>query len=661
MQLRKFEINLYYIKSKFYLIFISVFITVCNVEGEAQTSANDSLINLLNTSLHDTVRADIAWKLCITFQEDNPDKAIQYADISYKAAKKAKDKLREGKALHQKGVSYDYKDILDSCLYFLNEAKLIFVQINAMDKESNAISDIGMAYYFRGNYELALRNYLKGLELRQQVGDKMPISRSFNNIGLAYRSRKDYPNAIKYYNASLLIKKELDDQPGILNTLINIGSSYEHTENYDSAFVYAKAALKIAEKLQLKKDILNCEANMGSALAGMNQTESAKKLLLEVQRDAKSINYSVLNPTVNEALGNIALAENNINLAISYFSQALMEATQSHSLEKQTIFAKILSTTYQRKGDYKLAYSYLVQARNSYDTLYNIENSRQINELSAVYENAEKEKEIEKLNLINVVSATQLEAKVRERNYFILSSILFLGLAGVAFKAFTNNRRKKELLNTQNKIIEISLSEKELLLREIHHRVKNNLQVVSSLLSLQSNYISDEKALDAVRESKNRVQSMAIIHQNLYMDENLANINVKTYVENLTTYLFNSYNIQKEKVTLEMDIQTMQLDVDILVPLGLILNELINNCLKYAVPGERKGVIEVVLKQNENQFTLEVNDDGVGFEGDASHFNQNSFGHKMINTFIKKLKGEMKIFSDNGTHVAIEINNLKTA
>lgn len=109
-----------------------------------------------------------------------------------------------------------------------------------------------------------------------------------------------------------------------------------------------------------------------------------------------------------------------------------------------------------------------------------------------------------------------------------------------------------------------------------------------------------------------------------------------------------------------MDIAVMQLDVDTLVPLGLILNELINNCLKYAFPDNRTGIINVGLKQEGEYLKLSVSDNGIGFEGDASHFNQNSFGHKMINAFIKKLKGEMKINSDNGTHVVIIIKNQKT-
>jgi len=628
-----------------------------NLFLHSQNVTNDSLIQLLNSTKSDTLKADLAWKLCIAFQEDDPEMAIKYADISYAAAFQAKDKMREGKALHQKGVSYDYKNMLDSCLFFLNQAKNIFESINAIDKQSNAISDIGMAYYHTGNYELALRNYFKGLELRQLVGDKMPVSRSYNNIGLVYRSRKDYANAIKYYTVSLEIKKELNDQQGILNTLMNIGSSYVHAENYDSAYVYASKALIIAEKLDKKKDILNSKANIGSALVALKQADAAKKILLEVQREAKAINYSVVNPTINEALGNIALNENNIELAIEYFSTALNEAKAIHSLEKEAIFSKILSKTYERKGDYKSAFEFLILSKNAYDTLYNEENSRQINELSAVYETSEKEKEIQQLSLTNLISVTQLKASKKIRNYFILSTILFLGLTVVAYKAFTNNRRKKELLNAQNKIIETSLSEKELLLREIHHRVKNNLQIVSSLLSLQSNYISDEKALDAVKESKNRVQSMAIIHQNLYMDENLVNISVKTYIENLTSYLFNSYNIKEDKIQVKMDIDNIQLDVDTLVPLGLVLNELINNCLKYAFPGNNAGIIEVILKQEGSLLKLSVNDNGVGFEGDASHFNQNSFGHKMINAFIKKLKGEMKIKNNDGTKISIEIKN----
>lgn len=152
---------------------------------------------------------------------------------------------------------------------------------------------------------------------------------------------------------------------------------------------------------------------------------------------------------------------------------------------------------------------------------------------------------------------------------------------------------------------------------------------------------------------------MAIIHQNLYQDESLVNIDVKEYVEKLTEYLFHSYNIHPGNIRLDMNIQPLRLDVDTLVPLGLVLNELINNCLKYAFPDQRNGTIKVILRQENNVLKLSVHDNGIGLQNEGSHFDQNSFGHKMISAFMKKLKGEITIYTKDGTNVDIEIKNFK--
>ncbi len=559
------------------------------------------------------------------------------------------------------GVSYDYGNNLDSCLYYLKEAEAIYTSLGVIDKQSNAISDYGMAYYIRGNYEIALRNYLKALALRQQFGDKKIIAKSMNNIGLVYRAKKDFPNAIKYYRQSLAIKKEINDELGIMNTMINMGSAYLRSDLFDSAYYYASKAKELAVKLKSKKDIINCMGNMGGALVSLKKIDEAKPLLLEAEKEALAMDYKVILPTLYESLGTISVAEKNTKQAIRYFEKGLTYLLNGGSKESTAIYYKTMSKIYLDQGDYKSAYYYLDKSKNLYDTLMNTENSRQINEMSAVYENTEKEKQIQKLQIADLLKTSELKARKNERNYFILSTLLFIGLAGIAYKAFTSNRKKKNQLNIQKEIIEKSLEEKEILLKEIHHRVKNNLQIVSSLLSLQSNYISDEKALDAVRESKNRVQSMAIIHQNLYQDESLVNIDVKEYVEKLVEYLFHSYNIHNSNIQLEMDIQPLRLDVDTLVPLGLVLNELINNCLKYAFPEPHKGKIKVILKHENTSLKLSVYDNGIGMQGDASHFNQNSFGHKMINAFMKKLKGDIKIYNEDGTKVDIEIKNFKTA
>jgi two-component sensor histidine kinase len=197
-------------------------------------------------------------------------------------------------------------------------------------------------------------------------------------------------------------------------------------------------------------------------------------------------------------------------------------------------------------------------------------------------------------------------------------------------------------------------------MKEIHHRVKNNLQVVSSLLSLQSNYIKDEQALDAVNDSRNRVQSMALIHQNLYQENNLTGIDVQDYIGKLCDNLFTSYNIHPGKIKLIKEIEPLNLDVDIVVPVGLILNELITNSLKYGFSNDQpRNMIKVILKDAEGTLQLAVYDNGKGLPQHISSEENVSFGFKMIDAFLKKLNGTIRRYNEEGARTEIEIPGYK--
>jgi len=186
------------------------------------------------------------------------------------------------------------------------------------------------------------------------------------------------------------------------------------------------------------------------------------------------------------------------------------------------------------------------------------------------------------------------------------------------------------------------------------------LQVVSSLLNLQSRNITDATALAAITEGKNRVKSMALIHQNLYRDDNLMGVDVKEYIEKLTLSLFSSYQIAPNAVSLKTDIDQLQLDVDTVVPLGLILNELISNALKYAFEENTfGGVVEIKLKQENDKLLLEVNDNGKGLPSGWNYEQLSSMGYQLIRSFVQKMKAELFITGSDGTKVKMLISKFK--
>ena len=194
-----------------------------------------------------------------------------------------------------------------------------------------------------------------------------------------------------------------------------------------------------------------------------------------------------------------------------------------------------------------------------------------------------------------------------------------------------------------------SLAEKEALLKEIYHRVKNNLQVVSSLLNLQAAAIKEPAAQEILIGSSARVKSMALIHEMLYQTENLSQINMENYIDNLFKYIFAIYNVDSNKIKLSTDIDDISLSIDTAIPCGLIINELISNALKYAFPGNKSGEIKLSFKKQENNVILIVSDDGGGIPSHIDIKNSTSLGMRLIYSLTKQLDGNIVLDSSKGT------------
>jgi len=201
--------------------------------------------------------------------------------------------------------------------------------------------------------------------------------------------------------------------------------------------------------------------------------------------------------------------------------------------------------------------------------------------------------------------------------------------------------------------IKASLQEKEVLLKEIHHRVKNNLQIISSLLNLQAGYIEDEKTLEILKAGESRVASMAMIHEQLYLSGDLAKVNFTEYIENLVANLFNSYNVNSEAIALKINVDNVNLKLDAAIHCGLIINELISNSLKYAFPAGKEGEICIDLYRNNNHFILTVSDNGIGFPKDLDFHNTASLGLQIVTALTNQLEGMIELNRDRGTEFKI--------
>ena len=228
-----------------------------------------------------------------------------------------------------------------------------------------------------------------------------------------------------------------------------------------------------------------------------------------------------------------------------------------------------------------------------------------------------------------------------------------VGLSGI-FRDITERKRTQEQ-------IESSLKEKEVLLREIHHRVKNNMQIISSLLRLQSGTITDTKYKDMFMESQNRIVTMSLIHEKLYQSRDLARINVGDYLKELVNGLFFSYDINPGKISSKIDVENVSLGINSAIPCGLIINELISNSFKFAFPNGRSGEVRISLRSVGNEyFDLIVADDGIGLPKDMDIKKTESMGMRMVTILVEnQLHGEMSLNRDKGTEFRIKFKEVK--
>jgi len=205
-----------------------------------------------------------------------------------------------------------------------------------------------------------------------------------------------------------------------------------------------------------------------------------------------------------------------------------------------------------------------------------------------------------------------------------------------------------------------SLNEKDILLKEIHHRVKNNLQIVTSLLKLQASYVDDEKVKLLFKESRNRVQSMSLIHQKLYQTKDLASVDFRDYIETVTTHLQHSFGVLEDRVKVSIDVKDLYMSIDNAIPAGLIINELVSNSLKHAFPGDSKGeiLIHAAFDEFKNEYWLVIRDSGIGISKDIEIKKTNSFGLKLVSTLVDQMNGSIELVSLSGCEFRI---NLKSA
>ncbi|MFK7809575.1 MAG: histidine kinase dimerization/phosphoacceptor domain -containing protein [Saprospiraceae bacterium] len=512
---------------------------------------------------------------------------------------------------------------------------------------------------FQGKYAKAIRTYLQAISTTPSK-DSFKLPTIYSRLGRLFLEIRNTEKAEAYFSDAMILSDKYKHKSRYAKCILYMGDVARVKGQIRIAEGYYQTAL---EKFKLLNNpefeyntvigLMKCALKKDDLFTANKYLQTAEEYLKKL--DGVSFKRQILNDKIEYHLksGDLVKAEKGLN-------QVLKSTEDFERIGLKIRTYKLANDFYVKKEDFKNAYFYNNKYQQLQDSIFEIQKSNSIYDLEAKYQKAEQDLAIAQLDASNKNQSQLLESKNRTIVFGGLG-LLALGILGaMGLYLFHLKQKTAEELAQKNKIVSKALADKELLLREIHHRVKNNLQVISSLLRLQSKYIKDDNALSALNEGRNRVQSMALIHQNLYQDNNLMGIQIKDYFEKLIQSLFDSYKVSESRIALNLDIDPITLDVDTVVPLGLIVNELVSNTFKHAFPDERSGSISVSIKEAKDQrLNLTVSDDGVGMKEIAADTNKDSFGYKMIRAFKNKLEAELEVTSQNGTQIELLIKDWK--
>lgn len=612
-----------------------------------QNSQVDSLNNMLSQDLSDSLRGYVLDELSYQWFYNNLDTSLLYANQSVEVFKKINNLEGLARAYTGVAVAYHYKNDWDSAEANYLKSKVAKELSGDSIGIAGSLNNLGVLLMDKGNLKDAADRFLTSLKIKESLGDSAGMASGNANLGLIFRKQGNYESAIKYYMTSLDLLLKLKRVQNLPTIYINIGSLYNFKSDFEEGLKYNRLGLQVSKQLNSTRYIGESFINISDSHQGLNALDSSLYYIEKAIDMFRSNDDNVnLARALNSAAG-LHLKKEEYETALNY-SQEVKELSKAGKLDMLVKNNFNLAQAYAGLNRMNRAYNSLMDAYSAKDSLLNESLNDKISELTTQFESEKNERKIVELEKNQIEADLKLAESRNQRNVFVLIAALILG---VSVLLFTLYRVKARSAST----IARSLEEKETLLKEIHHRVKNNLQVVSSLLSMQSRFITDENALGAVNEGQTRVESMALIHQKLYQENNLSGVQAKEYIEDLADILKQSYQTSTD-VEFQYDIQDLMIDVDTIIPIGLILNELICNSLKHAFPETEEGKINISLKEEADKLKLAVSDNGVGSEMSSS---KDSFGMVLIESLAMKLKASLSMKQNKGTSTTLIIEKYK--
>lgn len=613
--------------------------------GYAQQKTYDSLEKKLKETVSPDQKLEILNQLVAVSFNKNISQALMYANQGVELADKTGNKQWQPKFYEMAGRMHANMIHLDTASVFFDKAMAGYQQLG--DKEGQASTAFKMAWVYKkkGETDKAMSKDLYALKLMEETGNKAMICNALTRISDDLTRQERLEEAKDYALRAIEMAEKNNLSSEFFYVYFNAGNVAMSANDYKSSLDYYNKAMKIVKEQDLGMgslcDITNSH---GNALKRMGRYKEAKYDYETALKLAKKANYQNAITATIANLGEINLLMGNYTQALGYQLETVRLQEQDKDLSNLTENYQHVSTIYEKLGNYKSALEYQKKAYHMRDSVASIKSDTTMSKMLTRYETNKKEETIE---------SQQNEISQQKKLQGLTIGILFLMFVFIVFGIISYRLRVK-----RSRLLAAKNAENELLLKEIHHRVKNNLEVVSSLLALQSAQIDDPNTKEAMREGQNRVHSIGIVHQKLYQATNLGAIEMKDYFLNLSESILDSFGAEN-RVKIELAMEKLEIDIDTAVPLGLIVNELLTNTIKYAFPHGKQGNVVIKLEKRKTGILhLEVSDDGIG---KSNIIKGTGFGSQLISLLTRQLRGHMKEEINNGTHTYFNFNLEKVA
>jgi len=636
----------------------------------------------------------------IAAERGNPNRAYQLKQNALSYSLKHGLKKESAETYISIGMDLPGNDIAKKAFYFLKAADLyrqagalfeeaetfteLSILYNSVDETSNSIiyarkalrikkniksgdlfkefAMLGLNLRVQGNYKDALAYALAAERLTEiNIVDGQWLSILYDLIGTIYSELKFYRKSVDYYKKAIEVAKQNDDAVAVnaitLNTARGLYNRGKAAEALD--------ILTNAKKYYSSDD---CDPEFPSIYlliyCKLKKLDKAKPYYEQLLRCCNKNSTRYKNHIGQEkmyyAMIQYLTTTGQAGKTYAYINELKRLAKKNNDLINLSQLERVHFESDSATGNYIGAIQHLKNHKLLNDSLYNINSRKQFANLQLKYDTEKKDKNIKVLTQQGKLQEARIHNDTVLRYVFIgslLVLVLFMGLLynRSRIKHITNRKLqlKQQKINQQNDQLKKLLTEKEWLLKEIHHRVKNNLQIVISLLNTQSAYLDNEDALMAIQNSQHRMHAMSLIHQKLYQSGNVASIDMSWYIYELVNYLKECFDATR-RVNFILDTEKVDLDVAQAVPLGLILNEAITNAIKYAFAPDAKGMVTVILKKTEGDtYQLVIADDGIGLPDGFEVENRDSLGMNLMIGLSDQLDGTFNVENHNGLHVTI--------